>query len=254
MPLAIWLVLGTSLRVFEIFSAAFILFAAWEWTILSGIKNFYQKLCYLIAILAALSIAQFFSFYVLIIGILWWLYALLQLINYQRNPSKTIISRNNLLAGLFAIIPCWIGLNSLRATVGGAELLLFFLFMLWASDTGAYLVGSKIGRRKLAPAISPGKSIEGYFGGIMLMLIVIIFGIWILKIPSGKWLGLVILAIVMNFFSVIGDLYESMLKRKFGVKDSGNLIPGHGGVLDRIDSWLAASPIFALGMHFLGYI
>ena len=194
---------------------------------------------------------QFIPFkYLLWLGTIWWIVALFILYQYIQNQSKQVVTRVSLAMGFFAIIAGWVGLNSLRSE--GAGIVLFFFLLLWASDTGAYLVGSRIGRRKLAPVISPGKTIEGCFGGLALMLIVLIGGIIVLHIPMKQWFGLLIVSILMNIFGIIGDLFESMLKRKVGMKDSGNVIPGHGGILDRLDSTLAAAPVFALGLLILG--
>lgn len=133
---------------------------------------------------------------------------------------------------------------------------LMYLFLLvWGADSGAYFVGRKFGKRKLAPEVSPNKSIEGLVGGIVTVAIVIIYVQSIyLNLSLAQHILFLILSIITVFSSVLGDLFESMIKRRAGIKDSGRILPGHGGVLDRIDSLLAAAPIFAAGVYVLKLI
>lgn len=149
-----------------------------------------------------------------------------------------------LAMGLWALLPAWVGFNVLR-DIGGVWLF-YVLLLVWGADIGAYFSGRAWGRRKLAPAVSPGKSWEGVLGGMTVtLMLALLFAIWQgLGVAGG--LGLVVVTAVVTLVSVLGDLLESMLKRFRGIKDSSNLLPGHGGVLDRIDSLTAAVPLFAL--------
>ena len=133
---------------------------------------------------------------------------------------------------------------------------LMYLFLLvWGADSGAYFVGRKLGKRKLAPEVSPNKSLEGLYGGVITaMIIVVAVEILYLDLTYAQHLLFLILSVVTVFSSVLGDLFESMIKRRAGIKDSGRILPGHGGVLDRIDSLLAAAPIFAAGVYVLKLI
>jgi len=133
---------------------------------------------------------------------------------------------------------------------------LMYLFLLvWGADSGAYFVGRKFGKKKLAPNVSPNKSVEGLYGGIVTsMLIVMAVALLYLDMTWPELILFLILSVVTVFSSVLGDLFESMIKRRAGIKDSGRILPGHGGVLDRIDSLLAAAPIFAAGMAVLKLI
>ena len=133
---------------------------------------------------------------------------------------------------------------------------LMYLFLLvWGADSGAYFVGRKLGKNKLAPAVSPNKSLEGLYGGVFTsMLIVVAVSVQYLDLTFAQYVLFLILSVVTVFSSVLGDLFESMIKRRAGIKDSGRILPGHGGVLDRIDSLLAAAPIFAAGMYLLKII
>jgi phosphatidate cytidylyltransferase len=127
---------------------------------------------------------------------------------------------------------------------------LFLLVLVWAADVGAYVVGRWIGKTKLAPRVSPGKTWEGVLGGLITAMLFATLALPLIRLPALPFLALCC-AVVM--ISVIGDLTESLFKRFAGVKDSGTLFPGHGGVLDRIDSVTAAAPFFVLGLGWLGY-
>ena len=144
----------------------------------------------------------------------------------------------------------WICLHDLvyLHEVYGAGMLLYLLSLVWIADTGAYFSGRKFGKHKLAPTISPGKTWEGLVGGLLANLVWIIS---IYQLSSGWGLGLpqfLLISLATTLISVVGDLFESILKREAGVKDSGKLLPGHGGVLDRVDSVIAAAPVFVAGI------
>ncbi|PID37563.1 MAG: phosphatidate cytidylyltransferase [Pseudomonadales bacterium] len=126
--------------------------------------------------------------------------------------------------------------------------LMYVFILVWCADSGAYFVGRKFGKKKMAPNVSPNKSMEGLYGGLATGLIAVLLVSFIkLKYPPAQLLYFLVLSAITIVASVFGDLFESMLKRQAGVKDSGTILPGHGGVLDRIDSLLSATPIFALG-------
>ncbi|MGD8173213.1 phosphatidate cytidylyltransferase [Vibrio sp. TRT 21S02] len=189
----------------------------------------------------------------LAIGFVWWLAASALAVTYPR--SSAMWQDSNLLRHLFGILtllPFFWSVVLLRAEPAnsdpyhGAKLVLFVCFIVWAADSGAYFAGKTLGKRKMAPHVSPNKTIEGLIGGIITAIIVAWF--------SAKWFGIefsspavmVMITLVTVVISVLGDLVESMFKRVAGIKDSSNIIPGHGGVLDRIDSLTAAFPVFAL--------
>jgi phosphatidate cytidylyltransferase len=224
-----------------------LLLAAWEWAGLCGLTSFLGKSLYL-AVLAAVLVASLFIpvMIVIVIGIIWWLIALILLLIFPRFSEqwgKDLFIKATM--GIFVFLPCWVGLILLQGY--SPMVLMFCLVLIWAVDSAAYFVGRKWGKHKLSPIISPGKSYEGLLTGLATSLIVGLFGLWLLEISStGSLVFLLICLIGGGFITVLGDLFESMVKRVSHTKDSGSLLPGHGGLLDRIDSMLTAIPFFAL--------
>ncbi|MCK8516377.1 phosphatidate cytidylyltransferase [Methylonatrum kenyense] len=190
---------------------------------------------------------------VLLAGAAWWLLAPLLLWHYSRHAGQVrpMGPGVGLVVGLLLLLPSWTALVWLHGQAAGPWLVLLLFLMTWMADVGAYFAGRRFGRHRLAPAISPGKTWEGFTGGVLLALLSAV-PLWHLvsldAVPLGFFLLLVLVAIV---YSVVGDLFESMVKRRAGLKDSGALLPGHGGVLDRIDSITASATIFAAGLFWL---
>lgn len=156
------------------------------------------------------------------------------------------------ITGLLVLIPAWTGLVWIHQLDRGPYLVLSLLILIWIADSSAYFAGRRWGRHKLAPAVSPGKTREGAYGALAGGLCWgVTLAFWYAP-TGGLGIGLVLLCLVTVLASIIGDLYESLIKRERGLKDSGALLPGHGGILDRIDSLTAAAPVFALGLYVLG--
>ncbi|SHI10750.1 phosphatidate cytidylyltransferase [Ferrimonas marina] len=183
----------------------------------------------------------------LVAGVLWWLAALALVLTFPESAAKW---QNSLFAkvifGQLTLLPCFAALLALKAwpgTLDGAWLVLSVLLLVWGADTGAYFVGKAIGKNKLIPKVSPGKTREGLLGGMAVCALLSLIG-WQL-VPSLSLVEALLLGMVTAFASALGDLAESMFKRAANIKDSGSLLPGHGGVLDRIDSVTAAMPVFA---------
>ena len=251
---------------FPWFVGGVVLIAAWEWANLSGFGRLWQRSAYALVIaIALLSAARFVGFsassqiaynlasaqQLLILGCGWWALALLLVQGY---PSSAILwghTLTRLLMGLLVLVPTWLALTLVRFQPEGAWLVLMMTAIVATADIGGYFAGRRFGKRKLAPAVSPGKTLEGFVGGL-LSNIVLAFLIACFS-DIGIWL---LLAIVVptSLFSVLGDLLESMVKRHADVKDSGNILPGHGGILDRVDSITAAAPVFALALIASGWI
>ena len=159
------------------------------------------------------------------------------------------------LVGILVLQPMWIALVTLHGSGAlGAELLLYLMVIVWGAESGAYMAGRLWGRTRLVAQISPGKTWEGCYGAIAATLLISGAGVWWFGFKGTMVVGFVLLSVATVLFSIVGDLWESLLKRRRGVKDSGQILPGHGGILDRIDSLTAAAPVFCLGMMLQGLI
>lgn len=189
-------------------------------------------------------------------GALFWL--VLSNYTFRDAPSQFSVPLIKLLVGAWLLASSAYFIVGLKTIPNGNLLIVFFILLISSADIGAYFSGKKFGKHKLAPAISPGKTIEGLIGGQLLVLFVaclIIANInqnsSLLTIDNGLML---LLFMVAALFSVVGDLFESKLKRAVGLKDSGNILPGHGGILDRADSIVAGLPFYMLALHFGGFL
>lgn len=256
LPVVIWCVFfAPDTTAFASFAGAMIIVGAWEWTRMMGWRSLWMRVPYvavLVIAVVAFTLPRLHALsptlYALSVG--FWLMALRLVAGY---PDNTLLWARAILlapAGYVLLLPAWLGLTSLHAA---SPWWLMFLFLLvWGADTGAYFTGRALGKRKLAVAVSPGKTIEGMLGGLGLALL-IAFGVALYKDLAGlrlvAFLGLCLLTVLA---SVLGDLFESMVKRHAGMKDSGAIFPGHGGAMDRIDSLTAAAPVFALGWWLAG--
>lgn len=155
------------------------------------------------------------------------------------------------MMGFFVLFPTWRGLIDLQVLRHGPLIVLYVMCLVWVADTGAYFAGRRwgTGTRKLAPTVSPGKSIAGLIGGLVLTLVLALWVSYDVHLSPIQIVYLIFLTLLTALASVLGDLLESMVKRYRGVKDSGAILPGHGGILDRIDSLTAALPVFAFGWY-----
>lgn len=218
---------------------------AYEWAGLSGMSGTAGRIVYLV-VLAALAVLiwQFPERWSLVLwlGVVFWAVAAVAVIAYPTGGHWAVHPAFAVPAGLVVAWAAWMALVVIRDS-GGPTWVLWLLFLVWSADIGAYFVGKRFGRRKLAPLVSPGKTWEGLLGGIALSLAIALAMLAPMGALSPWWAPVIVLLVVV---SVFGDLFESVLKRKRGVKDSGALLPGHGGMLDRIDSLVAALPVFAL--------
>lgn len=245
---------------FSAFVATIVLISAWEWANLSGFVKSWQRVVYVaLQALCILGVAYFIGIIqpdatlaigatdryqaVLLVGCSWWALALLWVQGY---PSSALLWGRRVmraLMGFFVLVPTWAAFSYVRSHDSGAWLVLLIVAVVAAADIGGYFVGRKLGRHKLAPNVSPGKTWEGFLGGVAANAILGTVLWWLTG--NALW-AVVALVITTSLASVLGDLLESMVKRERGVKDSSSLLPGHGGVLDRVDSLTAAAPVFAL--------
>jgi phosphatidate cytidylyltransferase len=236
------------------------LLGAWEWTGMMRLASVPARCAYLLLVAAALAGAWLVPAawwpWIALPNLAWWLLVLFLIPGFPGNFERNPPSRSALaLLGLVWLVPTILCLVQVRGHGGGFDplRLMYTLALVWASDVGAYLAGRNLGRNKLAPTVSPGKTREGALGGLLLCAVfALVAGSYVFQPGSLRQLSLlVVLSLCVAALSIVGDLGESMFKRLAGLKDSGKLLPGHGGILDRIDSLLAAAPAMALGLHWL---
>lgn len=255
-PIVVWCVFfAADNTAFASLAGAIVIVGAWEWTAMLGWRNQPARIAYVVLV-TVLLIASYMPgvrawqlpLYMLATG--FWLLALRLVAGYPGNAR--LWAHGALLApvGLLLLLPAWLGLTALHAA---SPWWLMYLFgLVWGADTGAYFAGRAFGRHKLAPRVSPGKTVEGFIGGLALTLALALTVALYRELGGVRlaaFLGLSILAVLA---SALGDLFESMVKRQAGIKDSGTIFPGHGGAMDRIDSLTAAAPVFALGFLLAG--
>tara|TARA_B110000967_G_C18844223_1_gene541068 strand:- start:434 stop:1309 length:876 start_codon:yes stop_codon:yes gene_type:complete len=252
---------------FSLFVAGVILVAAWEWAGLVSPDREIAKLPYLVSIAVILvgsffllgispnvqSIDGFRASLVLMLGLLFWLISLFLLSGYPENSKLWNDESKIALMGVLVLIPAFVGIVVLKYLLPSGYLVLALVILVAAVDVGAYFVGVNFGSRKLAAKLSPKKSWEGVWGGTVVCLLVAALFTWLMHnnlqvLSLMQITALLTLSVGVTFFSVVGDLIESMLKRNCGIKDTGTMLPGHGGVLDRVDGLVAATPLFVLTM------
>ncbi|MEQ8205717.1 MAG: phosphatidate cytidylyltransferase, partial [Woeseia sp.] len=227
-----------------------ILVGAWEWAPFAGLVQTAHRLLFVSVVAGLLAVLQFQLLYglvtvnaVFVVALIWWLTAFVWIFLYPTPVPKVLAW----VAGLAVLLPAWLALDIIYRQ--SAALLLFMLVVVWAADVGAYFAGKRFGSVKLAPHISPGKTWEGVVGGLLLVALLGSIGAYYFDRPIAVMLPF---CMAIGLVSVVGDLTVSIFKRSAGIKDSGRMFPGHGGLLDRIDSVAAAAPLFALGTHWTG--
>lgn len=246
------------------------LVAAWEWSNLASVNSLWKRGVFLLALALPMLAMHFWTQILEVIaltfdwadvrtysGIVEWfvvapvLFWILVMILIRNTPTgvlqMNVKPRYKLLIGWFVLFAAWMFLSRLKAFYG-AEMMMYFLVLIWAADISAYFVGKRFGKIKLAPDISPGKTIAGMYGalisgGVCAAVLSLMYGFNFLIASD-----FMLLSVLTVLISIYGDLFFSVVKRQRGVKDSGFLLPGHGGVLDRIDSIVAAAPFFYAGV------
>ncbi len=251
-PLVIWGIFDLPDTGFAAFLAGFVMLGAWEWTRICEIKNTALRLIYLFVFSACLYFLwrnndPEITRLVLQLSIVWWVAATWLLMAYSR--GKDVLHGQRIvkaLIGFVLLLPAFVALMMLRTDAAmGAAYVLLLLLLIWIADSAAYFSGRRFGRRKLLPRVSPGKSWEGVFGALIATVLFALAAAFYFELPLLKF---VILSVIITLISIVGDLTESLFKRQVKLKDSGVLLPGHGGVLDRIDSLTSAAPFFLAGM------
>ncbi|MCG8413434.1 MAG: phosphatidate cytidylyltransferase [Pseudomonadales bacterium] len=250
---------------FAFLMAVVVLIASWEWAGLIGLDTRRARISYQTTIALMLMGAFFLievrpgattidamrSSMVLLLGLIWWIVAFFMLQGYPQNTEQWNDKSRIGLMGVLTLVPTWVGVVMLKYLAPQGYLVIGLVIMVAAVDVGAYFAGNFFGKRKLAPQLSPNKSWEGVWGGVGTCIAVGLLFIWALHnyvtaLNAWQVATLLGLCLVIACFAVVGDLMESMLKRNSRVKDSGQLLPGHGGVLDRVDGLVAVTPAYVL--------
>ncbi len=237
---------------------ALVIIGAWEWSALAGFSGPLARGLYSLACMAMLlGVSWYCNLFsaqlgtdtsrdVLGVAVIWWCFTLLWVKYYPASAALWGASWMRALMGFVTLVPAWMAVVFLRLQDQGIGLILILIALVASADIGAYFSGTAWGKAKLAPAVSPGKSWAGFWGGLVCCLL-LMTGLWFAgALKDLSLTAALAIAVVTGLASVLGDLLESMVKRQQGVKDSGTILPGHGGVMDRLDSLTAAAPVFAL--------
>ena len=238
----------------------------WEWSRLAGWENSLARIVYVLLLVAMMAglylycgldngparerVQPFLG-----LACLWWSFALLWVRSY---PGSAVLWSNNLMRSLIGLLVLglgWFAAVYLLSYPQGGLLMVVMVIIVAAADIAAYFTGKSLGKHKLAPQVSPAKTWEGFWGGMLASVCVALL-LWYLLPPQQAHISLLavmVVTVATAFASVIGDLTVSMVKRSSGVKDSGSILPGHGGLLDRLDSLCGAAPVFALGLVLAGW-
>lgn len=253
LPIVIAMIVYVTPLAFSLLSLLLIGMGVWEWTALIKLTSNLYRATYTILIIVACIVSSFLAEkWIFIVGTLWWCFAFYLIGQYcedrLRWEARPMLRK---LAGYFVFVPCWFGLNWLRNHYQTSDYLFVLLALVWGMDTGAYFAGKTWGKNKLLPKVSPGKTTEGFLGGLVMSgFVAVISAALLFKFNVLQLVFWVLFCLVTATLSVGGDLFESMVKRLANVKDSSHILPGHGGIMDRIDSLLAATPFFVLCVPF----
>jgi len=252
-PLVIWAILSASQQVIAAILTTIVILGGREWGRLLGLEGLAKQFLFAVALLPAITfIWAFFPWEStqllagLAVAALWWCLSIWLVLRF---PSVALLNNRGFkgLAGFLVLLPFWGAMLALHGHgEQGPHYLLYLLVLIWVADSAAYFAGRRWGRYKLAPRVSPGKTIEGLYGALAGGAVWGVVGVYWLEPDTA--LLFILLSMVTVLFSVLGDMVESMFKRQAGIKDSGQLLPGHAGKLDRIDSLTATAPVFVLGL------
>lgn len=254
-PLVIWSVFYASAQGFTAGLAVVLFIATLEWNNFVGYNNKVSGFIFSVIVTLAflylehLAELQFIQ-YAIYLSLVWWLISIPLLFNFPFKPSHLLQQKpTKIIVGFVMLLSTFLALNLLRNSQEyGSSYVMYLFLIIWIADSAAYFAGRTWGKHKLIPNVSPGKSWEGVAGGIVATLIAAFFAIDILNITSTQSIMFILVTLVTVVYSVIGDLSESMFKRMANIKDSGKILPGHGGILDRIDSLTSGLPVFLTGL------
>ena len=253
--LVFWIIFFQPTSVFFYFLLLIIFVSAYEWAKLSCVASQVVRFIYAaVMVLFTWLISQYFAEYAIwsiYVSTLWW-FSISYFLKFAKPKAANSELKVDKLFIAFVVLPAAaIAMQTIHSMNQGADWLFYALALVWVADIGAYFSGKKFGKNKLAPHISPGKTKEGLVGAVIATSIYTLIASYYFGLDTERSVLLVLLSVILTFISVSGDLYFSFLKREAGLKDSGNILPGHGGILDRIDSVLSAMPVFVVGYNWL---
>src|SRR3990167_302652 len=255
LPLVLAAILFLSPLYFAMFVGLAILVGAWEWSALAGIEKSSLRLLYVALVLFCLFLpaaVPIFALLSIAVFVLCWM--LIAIISYQREGGGAGFQIRFVrgMIGIIVLVATWVSVVTLKSNPQfGPTWLILILLIVAGADVGAYFAGKFFGKKLLCSRVSPKKTWEGFFGGLCLSALIACIGGFFLKLSIAHYLFFLCLSVITALFSVVGDLAESLLKRIVNIKDSGVIFPGHGGMLDRLDSLSAASIVFVFGMMLL---
>lgn len=257
LPLGVGIVIFAPKMLFAAIFSGVLVLASWEWAALIGLNGKAERLIFAAAALGLLAVTFWLGDWrwLAITALIVWLLLCLWLARptFARGPGALSAGLKG-GAGLATYTGALAGALMLRPEGEPGYLLFAMLAIVWAADTGAYFAGRQFGRRKLAPTISPGKTWAGLVGGVLSGIVAALVSGLLFKLSAQQLLLLSGIATGAVLLSIAGDLFVSLVKRQAGAKDTGSLLPGHGGILDRLDSTVAALPLLAIATHSLGLI
>ena len=254
-PLILWAVYALPENLFALFAFILVSLGAWEWSAFADLRSPMQRGLF-IAINIILFIAVLYlqnielNIFVIMASLLWWILCIPLLIFFPLQKNNIINSKAiKIFIGVILLLATIVSMVHIRNNpVYGSEFVLFLILLIWFADSGAYFAGRAFGKNKLIPNVSPGKTWEGVAGALVTTFVVTLVAIKLLNISSSHSLVFILITFVTVVYSIVGDLSESMFKRMANIKDSGHILPGHGGILDRIDSLMSAFPVFVAGL------
>ncbi len=264
-PFVVWGVFSLPAVYFALFILIIVALASWEWAHLSGVVSSTSKAVYTLCVVASLMLLVWYldinhsDFNLLLyLSIFWWLYRVVRVLTFRASSSDEStngkLSLITALSSVVALVIPFYAIIYLRDVYSFHGYLFYLLMLIWSVDVFAYFFGKYLGKKKLAPHVSPGKTWEGVYGALLATVLAAIIGTLSFGFTLNQGFVFFGLSLVVVIISIFGDLSESLYKRQNAIKDSGNLLPGHGGMLDRVDSLSAAAPFYVIGLSLLGFL
>ena len=254
-PLILWAIYAMPENFFALFSFILVSIGAWEWGAFAGwIKPLQRGLFFTVNILLFVTVLLLqntqLNLAVISASLLWWLICIPLLLFFPFKKTNLLQTQAvKSVVGIVLLLGTLVSMVMIRNNPEyGSEFVLYLILIIWFADSGAYFAGRALGKNKLIPNVSPGKTWEGVVGAIVVSLIVAVVSLELLNIPSSHSIWFITITFITVVYSIVGDLSESMFKRMANLKDSGSLLPGHGGMLDRIDSLMSGLPVFLTGL------